>query len=86
MRTTAPKKVEIISLPCPIFEGGEKLVMQRGTGNLYREIHTGARKACMTFLKWLTEPKRNVDFATSRLYAPVTRRALTATCLPLFKR
>ena len=26
------EKVEIISLPCPIFEGGEKLVMQRGTG------------------------------------------------------
>lgn len=67
------EKVEIISLPCPIFEGGEKLVMQRGTGICTVKSTPEREKACMTFLKWLTESKRNVDFATSLGYMPVTK-------------
>lgn len=67
------EKVEIISLPCPIFEGGEKLVMQRGTGICTVKSTPEREKACMIFLKWLTEPKRNVDFATSLGYMPVTK-------------
>ena len=61
------EKVEIISLPCPIFEGGEKLVMQRGTGICTVKSTPEREKACMTFLK------RNVDFATSLGYMPVTK-------------
>lgn len=67
------EKVEIISLPCPIFEGGEKLVMQRGTGICTVKSTPEREKACMTFLKWLTEPERNVDFVTSLGYMPVTK-------------
>lgn len=40
------EKVEIISLPCPIFEGGEKLVMQRGTGICTVKSTPEREKAC----------------------------------------
>ena len=67
------EQVEIISLPCPTFEGGEKLVMQRGAGVCTVKSTPACEKACMTFLKWLTEPKRNVDFVTELGYMPVTK-------------
>ena len=67
------EQVEIISLPCPTFEGGEKLVMQRGAGVCTVKSTPECEKACMTFLKWLTEPKRNVDFVTALGYMPVTK-------------
>lgn len=67
------EQVEIVSLPCPIFEDGEKLVMQRGVGVCTVKSTPEREKACMTFLKWLTEPERNVDFVTSLGYMPVTK-------------
>ena len=67
------EQVEIISLPCPTFEGGEKLVMQRGAGLCTVKSTPEREKACMTFLKWLTEPERNVDFVTDLGYMPVTK-------------
>ena len=67
------EQVEIISLPCPTFEDGEKLVMQRGAGVCTVKSTPECEKACMTFLKWLTEPKRNVDFVTELGYMPVTK-------------
>lgn len=67
------EQVEIISLPCPTFEGGEKLVMQRGAGLCTVKSTPAREEACMTFLKWLTEPKRNVDFVTALGYMPVTK-------------
>ena len=67
------EQVEIVSLPCPIFEDGEKLVMQRGVGVCTVKSTPEREKACMTFLKWLTEPERNADFVTSLGYMPVTK-------------
>lgn len=42
---------------------------------MYREIHAGAGKAAITFLKWLTEAERNTRFAVSAGYMPVTQEA-----------
>ena len=67
--------VEIISLPCPTFAGGEKLVMQRGAGICTVRSTPERERACVTFLKWLTAPKRNVDFVTQLGYMPVTQTA-----------
>ena len=75
------EQVEIISLPCPTFEGGEKLVMQRGAGLCTVKSTPAREEACMTFLKWLTEPKRNVDFVTALGYMPVTKEGFD-TYLP----
>ena len=65
------EKVDIVSMPCPVFEGGEKLVMQRGAGVCTVKSTPEKEKACITFLKWLTEPERNVSFVTNLGYMPV---------------
>ena len=67
------EKVTITSMPCPVFEGGDKLVMQRGVGMCTVKSTPERERACITFLKWLTEPERNVDFVTSLGYMPVTK-------------
>ena len=69
------EKVNIISMPCPVFENGENLVMQRGAGICTVKSTPEREKACMTFLKWLTDSKRNVEFVTQLGYMPVKQEA-----------
>jgi len=69
------EQVELIALPCPVFEGGERLVMQRGAGVCTVKSTPEKNQACIMFLKWLTEPEHNVDFVTSLGYMPVTAKA-----------
>lgn len=69
------EKVDIISMPCPVFEKGEKLVMQRGAGICTVKSTPEREKACMTFLKWLTDPERNVEFVTQLGYMPVKQES-----------
>lgn len=67
--------IEVISRPVPIFEGGEKLVMQRGAGICMLKSTSEKEKAAAVFLKWITEPENNVEFATKTGYMPVTKKA-----------
>ena len=67
--------ITIISRPCPVFENGEKLVMQRGAGFCTVRSTPEREQAAVTFLKWLTEPDHNVEFVTRTGYMPVTRAA-----------
>ena len=69
------EQVTIASMPYPVFEGGEKLVMQRGAGICTVTSTPEREKACMTFLKWLTDSKRNVEFVTQLGYMPVKQEA-----------
>ena len=67
--------ITIISRPCPVFENGEKLVMQRGAGFCTIRSTPERERAAVTFLKWLTEPEHNVEFVTRTGYMPVTQTA-----------
>ena len=69
------EKVDIVSMPCPIFENGEKLVMQRGAGICTVKSTPEKEKACMTFLKWLTNAERNAEFVTKLGYMPVKQES-----------
>lgn len=69
------EKVEIIALPCPVFSQGERMVMQRGAGICTVKSTPEKEKACMTFLKWLTDSKRNVEFVTKLGYMPVKQES-----------
>ena len=66
------EEITIISRPCPVFENGEKLVMQRGAGLCTVRSTPEREWAAVTFLKWLTEPEHNVEFVTQAGYMPVT--------------
>lgn len=69
------EEITIISRPCPVFENGEKLVMQRGAGFCTVRSTPERERAAATFLKWLTEPEHNVEFVTRTGYMPVTQTA-----------
>ena len=69
------EQVEIVALPCPTFENGEKLVMQRGVGVCTVKSTPEREQACVTFLKWLTDAERNTEFVTKAGYMPVKQEA-----------
>lgn len=69
------EEITIVSRPCPVFENGKNLVMQRGAGFCTVRSTPEREQAAVTFLKWLTEPDRNVEFVTRTGYMPVTRAA-----------
>ena len=73
--------IDIISIPCPIFEEGERIVMQRGAGLCTVKSTPEREKACMTFAKWLTDAKHNVEFVTALGYMPVKQESFE-TYLP----
>ena len=67
--------IEVAALPAPVFEGGEKLVMQRGAGFCITKSTEEKENAAAKFIKWLTEPEHNVEFVTKTGYMPVTKDA-----------
>lgn len=67
--------IEFAILPCPTFENGSKLVMQRGAGFCVTKSTPEREQAAVEFLKWLTEPARNTKFAVSTGYMPVVAEA-----------
>ena len=69
------EEITIVSRPCPVFENGEKLVMQRGAGFCTVRSTPEREQAAVTFLKWLTQPEHNVEFVTQAGYMPVTQAA-----------
>ncbi|MGM9523636.1 MAG: extracellular solute-binding protein, partial [Faecousia sp.] len=75
------EEITYLACPCPIFEGGEKLVMQRGAGICTVKSTPEREKAAMVFLKWLTAPEQNVELVTRLGYMPVTQEAFD-TYLP----
>lgn len=69
------EKLEIECLPFPVFEGGEKTVIQRGAGICTVKSTPEKEKACITFLKWITDQKNNVKLVTDLGYMPVIQEA-----------
>jgi multiple sugar transport system substrate-binding protein len=67
--------LELAILPYPVFEGGEKVALQRGAGMcVFRSTPERERLAAI-FLKWFTAPENNLRFVSSTGYLPVTKEA-----------
>ncbi|MGN0330306.1 MAG: extracellular solute-binding protein [Kineothrix sp.] len=69
------EEVELLVLPCPVFEDGSRTVMGRGAGMCTVKSTPEREQAAITFLKWLTEPECNARFAVSAGYMPSTQEA-----------
>lgn len=67
--------IQFTILPCPTFEEGSNLVMQRGAGMCTVKSTPERERAAIAFLKWLTEAQTNTRFVTSAGYMPVTSEA-----------
>ncbi len=71
--TTEPCELEI--LPYPVFEGGKKVAIQRGSGMGVIKSAPQKAYAASVFLKWFTQPEQNLRFVSSTGYLPVTNEA-----------
>ena len=67
--------VEYSILPFPVFEGGEKLAIQRGNGMMVAKSDEAHEYASNLFLRWFTAPEQNMRFIASTGYLPVTQDA-----------
>ncbi|WP_148509901.1 extracellular solute-binding protein [Hungatella hathewayi] len=70
------EQVEYSILPYPVFEGGEKLAIQRGNGMVVAKSDEAHEYAGAAFLRWFTAPEQNMRFVSSTGYLPVTQDAL----------
>lgn len=68
--------IDVITLPYPYFENGEKYVIQQGAGMCITKSDKAHEYASALFLKWFTAAEQNVDFAVSTAYFPVKNEAL----------
>ncbi len=67
--------VEFNVLPFPVFEGGQKTALQRGTGLIVAKTERQKEYAAALFLKWFTAPEQNMRFVSRTGYLPVTPEA-----------
>jgi len=67
--------VEILILPYPTFEGGEKIAVQRGGGLCVAASTPAKEYAAGVFLKWFTAAENNLEFTAATGYMPVNKAA-----------
>ena len=69
------EQVEYSILPFPVFEGGDKIAIQRGNGLIVGKSTNQREYAAALFVKWFTEPNQNMRFVAETGYLPVTHEA-----------
>lgn len=74
-----PHAIESLVLPYPVFAGGQPKAPMRGGQDISLVKSTPEREqASITFMKWLNEPERNLQFTVPKGYLPVKYASLTA--------
>lgn len=68
-------------LPNPSFAGSEEVAVQQGAGMVVTKSTPEEEAACVTFLKWFTQPENNIQFAVGSGYLPVTHAADDVTAI-----
>lgn len=76
--------IEAITLPTPIFEGGENYAVQQGAGMVVTKSTREQEYASTVFLKWFTQKENNMRFACTSGYLPVQKDACTKEALDAF--
>jgi multiple sugar transport system substrate-binding protein len=69
------EQVRYSILPYPVFEGGEKIAIQRGNGFIVAASDERREFAAALFLKWFTSPQQNMRFVAETGYLPTTKEA-----------
>ena len=68
-------EIEMEVLPAPQFADAEPFAVQQGAGMCVTNESEEVVEASMTFLKWFTQPERNIRFSIGSGYLPVQKRA-----------
>ena len=67
--------IELEALECPRFENSENFAVQQGAGMVVTKTDEKSIYASIEFLKWFTQDDRNIQFAVTSGYLPVTKEA-----------
>ena len=67
--------IEAVVFPAPCFDGAKPSAIQQGAGMAVISSDPKTELAAATFLKWLVNEDRNIDFAVSSAYLPVKKAA-----------
>lgn len=70
--------IEYITMPAPIFQGGEKYAVQQGAGMVVSKTDEKREYAAVEFLKWFTQAENNLEFSCVSGYLPVLKEANNA--------
>ncbi|MEG0742588.1 MAG: extracellular solute-binding protein [Clostridia bacterium] len=81
--TTSAIECEV--LPLPNFEGKSPVAVQQGAGFAVSSSTPEREQAAVTFLKWFTEPERNLQFSMSSGYLPVTKAAIASESIKAYE-
>ena len=73
--------IESLVMAAPCFKNGEKYAVQQGAGMVVTKSTPEEEAACVTFLKWFTQPENNIQFAVGSGYLPVTHAADDVTAI-----
>jgi len=73
------ESVEYDILPYPVFDGGEKLALQRGGGLMVAKSDEAREYAASVFLKWFSAAEQNMRFIARTGYLPVTKEAFESS-------
>ena len=72
---TESHDISLKVLPNPSFAGSEEVAVQQGAGMVVTKSTPEEEAACVTFLKWFTQPEHNISFSVDSGYLPVTTAA-----------
>lgn len=65
--------IEMLALPCPMFEGAKEYAVQQGAGMAVTAGSEQEITASVEFLKWFTSPENNISFSVNSGYLPVSK-------------
>lgn len=80
------ENVEYEILPYPVFNGGNKVALQRGGGMIITKSTKEKEYASAQFLKWFTAPEQNMRFISETGYLPVTKKAFETNIEEYFNK
>ncbi len=69
--------IDMKIMPTPYLEDGERFFALQGGGIFAFDNGEETNKACIEFLKWITEPQVNTSFAIESGYLPVSKEAFS---------
>lgn len=78
---TESHEISLKVLPNPSFAGSKEVAVQQGAGMVVTKSTPEEEAACVTFLKWFTQPENNIQFAVGSGYLPVTHAADDVTAI-----
>ncbi|MDI3536202.1 MAG: multiple sugar transport system substrate-binding protein, partial [Eubacteriaceae bacterium] len=67
--------IDFLALKYPVFEGGEDIAVSQGAGIAVTASTPEKEEGAALFLKWLTDPEQNIEFAMNTGYLPVEKAA-----------